>query len=254
MRRPNPSRGSTTTTFLSRLQSRPGRLAPGLLAAWLLIGSPVRAAELPDRAFPISPDHQSVVGGRPVFSIGYAASEDLEQRELRFRLTLAPTGNTGRTLVFDQRERRRGWLPGEGDSYIFRPFRPVPDGSYRWRVEFWSGVEWIGGGDSHELTIDSVPPAEVTDLQVRADRELGGMILEWQPVAADRDGRPEFVRRYHIYRYEQRPFFSGALKNEVGVSELPRFEDRTPLPDGLEILYYRVAAEDLAGNEAGKRR
>ncbi len=189
-----------------------------------------------------------------MFSIGYEAGEDLVQRDLEFRITLRPTDDSGRTLVFDQRMHRRGWLPGEGKTFVFRPSRPVQDGSYRWGVEFWSGVEWIGGGTAHELTVDSVPPAEVTDLQVRADRELDVMILEWRPVAVDRDGRPEFVRRYHIYRYEQRPFFSGALKNELGVSELPRFEDRTPLPEGRRILFYRVSAEDLAGNEAGKRR
>ncbi len=202
----------------------------------------------------MAPEHQSVVGARPVFSIGYEAPDTVSPRKLQFRITLRPIEDSGPTLVYDQRERRRGWLPGEGQSFLFRPPRPVPDGSYVWNVEFWSGVEWKGGGSASEVRVDSIPPEDVTDLQVRADRELNGMILEWQPVAIDRKGRPEFVRRYHIYRYEQRPFFSGALKNEVGVSELPRFEDRTPLPEGRKILYYRVAAEDLAGNEAGKRR
>jgi len=88
---------------------------------------------------------------------------------------------------------------------------------------------------------------------MRLREELGEVLLEWDPVALDRDGRPEFVARYHVYRYQRRAFPKGIKALEVATVVEPRFVDRDPPKDTSKILYYRVTAEDRVGNEPDRR-
>ena len=67
----------------------------------------------------------------------------------------------------------------------------------------------------------------------------------------DRDGRPEYVARYHVFRYERLSAFRGVRSHEIGTTEQPRFTDENP-PAGTKLLYYRVIAEDEAGNVANR--
>ena len=55
--------------------------------------------------------------------------------------------------------------------------------------------------------------------------------------------------RYHVYRFERHGSFRGVRTHEIGVVEQPRFLDTEPRSEHSEILYYRVTAEDAAGNE-----
>ena len=201
----------------------------------------------------MSPEEGAIVGSRPVFHLGYEGSGELRPRGMRFRITLDPAGPDGEAYVFDQRRRHSGWASAGDGLVLYRPRKPLEHGRYRWRVGFWDGVEWIENAGSRGIRVDSVPPADVEGLSVLLDAERGEVRLEWKPVALDRDGRPEFVARYHVYRYERRAFPRGIKALEVGVVVEPRFVDRDPPHNESRILYYRVTAEDQAGNEPDRR-
>ena len=206
-----------------------------------------------DRVWPIAPADGAVTGPRTVFEIGYGALGDPHPRELRFRLRLEPAQAGGRAYVFDQRRRRSGWLVGEPGRVLYRPRKPLDDGEYRWQVAAWNGVQWVVSPDLHLIRIDSVPPGEVEALQVKLDRESGRAMLEWAPVTLDRDGRPEFVERYPVYRYERGGPFRRVRVKELAVVEQPGWVDMEVASTGERILFYQVTAEDEAGNEGGVR-
>jgi hypothetical protein len=224
-------------------------LAP---APWLAVLAAAPQAPV-DRVWPITPQDGAVTGPRTVFEIGYQAPGDPHPRDLRFRIRLDPTREEGRTYVFDQSSRAAGWLVGEPGRVLYHPRKALEDGEYRWQVGAWNGVEWIESRDRHTIRIDSVPPADVGALRVRLDREAGHTILEWEPVTLDRDGRPEFVERYHVYRYERAGPFRRVRVKEIAVVESPRFLDVGVASRNERILYYQVTAEDEAGNEGGVR-
>jgi len=230
------------------------RLLLALLLGAAPLASPVTALEVPafDAVFPLLPDDGAVSGSRPVFHLGYRGVAADASRHMRFRLALSEDGFASETWVFDQRQRRSGWVAGDEGEMLFRPPRPLPDGRYRWRVWAWNGVEWVGGGETRELRVDTVPPAEVEGLQVAYDPASRTVRLRWMPVTVDRDGAPEYVTRYHVYRYQRGPAFPRARPFLIGVTEIPEFVDTDPAAE-VALLYYKVAAEDAGGNVTGVR-
>ena len=217
------------------------------LLVWATL--PALAEPSVDRVFPVSPADGAVVGPRTVFELGYEALGELQPRKLRFRISLDPVRSGAASYVFDQRQRQSGWLIGEPDRVLYRPRKPLQDGLYRWEVAAWNGVEWLAGKDVFEVRVDSIPPAAVEGLRVLLEREGRRLVLDWKPVTLDRNGSPEFVVRYHVYRFERRGGFRGVRSQEIGVVEQPRFLDIEPETEPSKILYYRVTAEDAAGNE-----
>jgi hypothetical protein len=159
-------------------------------------------------------------------------------------------GAGGRSYTFDQREEPAGWLWGDEGRILYRPAVPLEDGTYHWRIGAWNGVEWVDGAGAAKLRIDATPPADVEELTVHEDPTGGRVILEWLPVGLDRRGRPEYVARYHVYRYTTGPFPPLVRAHELGSTPEPRFVDDRPLE--VPILFYRVTAEDEAGNEPGR--
>jgi hypothetical protein len=208
----------------------------------------VRAEDAVSRVFPVAPADAAVVGPRAVFELGYETLGERHPRKLRFRIRLDPRTQGAEGYVFDQRERRSGWLVGEPQRVLYRHRKPLRDGLYRWDVSAWNGVDWLVGRESFEIRVDSIPPADVVGLRVGLQREEGRVLLEWDPVTLDRNGAPEFVARYHVYRFERRGVFRKVRSQEIAVVEQARFlgEPRSKDP---RILYYRVTAEDAAGNE-----
>ena len=190
-----------------------------------------------------------MVGPRTVFEVGYEALGELQPRKLRFRIRLDPLRPGAGSYVFDQRQRPSGWLVGEPERVLYRTRKPLQDGSYRWEVAAWNGVEWLVGKDVFEVRVDSIPPGDVEGLRIVSQREGQRLVLEWNPVTLDRNGAPEFVVRYHVYRFERYRAFRGVRSHEIGVVEQPRFLDTEPQSERSKILYYRVTAEDAAGNE-----
>lgn len=217
------------------------------IACTLELGTLVaaQAAPLPERFYPADPPHGAVVGSRPVFELGYEGPEAENPRQLAFRITL---NGEQRSYVFDQRRRQSGWLQGQPGRVLYRPRRPLADGSYRWRVWIWNGVEWKPGRGTFDIRIDSVPPADVERLGLRFDGDRRAVLLEWDPVSLDRNGRPEYVARYHVYRCPRGPGCAPIQAFEIGVVEQPRFVDLSPPLEDPALLYYRITAEDEAGN------
>jgi hypothetical protein len=206
-----------------------------------------------ESVFPLEPADGVTARARPVFTIGYSGADPDEVLDLRFKLSLSQDGFATERYVYDQRARNRGWFIGAEGQILFRPPRPLRDGDYEWRIWVWDGVDWATGGGPRRLRIDTVPPADVERLEARYDAEKDTLTLRWSPVTLDRDGRPEYVTCYHVYRYDRDPSLPPVRVYEIGVVELPEFVDTTPSPEGQDVLFYRVAAEDAAGNVPDRR-
>lgn len=183
-----------------------------------------------------------------MLQLGYEGTDLAHPRDLRFRIKL--TGKD-RSYVFDQRRRRSGWITADQGRVLYRPKQPLQDGDYRFEAELWDGLAWVAGERVFRLRIDSVPPADVEHLRLRVDQERERVVLEWDPVSLDRQGRPEYVVAYHVYRYERRGPFRSLKAHELGISQEPRFIDESWEPD-VRVLFYKVTGEDEAGNEADR--
>lgn len=230
--------------------SEPVRRWRRLVIAVAGLAATALPAQSIDRVHPLDPVDGAIVGARPVFRLAYDVSGEDDPREMRFRITLAPADPDGDPHEFDQKRRGRGWMFGDEGTVLYRPRKPLSDGLYRFEAWAWNGVEWIGGDRSHEIRIDTVPPADVDGVRVRVDPERNEVTIDWDPVSLDREGRPEYVARYHVYRYERRGIFRGFRTAEIGVVVGPRFVDREP-PEA-KATYYKVTAEDEAGNKADR--
>lgn len=217
----------------------------------VLAGRPGLTQE-PRRVFPVEPSHRAVVGARPIFHVGYEGLDDATLREQRFRIELRASSRGIESLDFNQKRQASGWTRGEPGLMLYRPQLPIPDGSYAWSVALWDGVSWIQGRESFEIRVDSVPPAPVEGLRVRYDRERSAVELRWEPVVQDVDGGAEFVARYHVYRYPQPDRTPPVRPYEVLRTDQTSAVLEPDGPDDEKSWYYRVTAEDLAGNEAGR--
>jgi hypothetical protein len=165
---------------------------------------------------------------------------------------LSEDGFRSEAYVFDQRESKAGWLPGESGSVLFRPRRPLADGVYEWKVALWNGLTWNEGPAARKLRVDTVPPAPVPGLRLEWNPADSTLRLSWEPVFLDRDGGAEFVARYHVYRYTHGPPYPVVRALRVGSTpEHAWTGQETATEPGLVL--YRVTAEDEAGNEALRR-
>jgi hypothetical protein len=225
------------------------------LLVFLALGlAPVAAlAMTPLRVMPLEPPDGAVRGAHPVFLLGFSGIEDDRLREARFRIELSTDRFRSEAYVFDQREHRAGWVPGEPGRMLYRPRRPLADGDYVWRVSYWNGLRWVGGQDSFHLRIDTVPPADVPGLRLSFRRESGLVELAWEPVTLDREGETEHVERYHVYRYEEGPPFPVVRRHEIGSTPDLTLPESEPSSKGKALVFYRVTAEDRAGNEPLRR-
>lgn len=193
------------------------------------------------------------MGSRPIFELACPGFDETSRRMPHLRIRIESQRVGGAAVVHDQRRRRAGWTPGEPGKTLFRPPRPLTDGWYEWSAEVWDGVTWSAAGRRLRFRVDTVPPAPVVNLRASGDPERRVVRLEWDPVSADARGGAEFVAAYRVYRYP-RP----DEQRFVEVYEVARTEDtRIELPYDLAggetgPWFLRVAAEDLAGNEADR--
>ncbi len=210
-------------------------------------------AQSVDDVYPLDPPDGAVVGTRPRFAVGFKGTDLVKSQ---FKIELSRDGFETIAYTFDGREDRNGWAHTPFDDVpgaVYMARRPLAHGTYAWRVYAWNGVEWVRGKRAHTLIVDGVPPADVQGLRVRVDRDRRAILLEWDPVTADREGGAERVALYHVYRYEKRSFFFVIRPFEIGTTESTRFEDADPRALDSRMLFYKVTAEDEAGNEAGHR-
>lgn len=233
------------------------RLAPvrAFVAAVLLLAGGVAEAQVVDAVFPLEPDNGVTVGPRPIFRVG-ADGRDLVK--MKFRIVLSQDDFDTEAYVFDWTEDAAGWVYtalGEEFGAMYRAQNPLADGEYEWRADAWNGVDWVVGEDTFWVTVDSIPPADVEglDMSVVDDEDGLGIKLVWDPVSTDQEGAPEYVSRYHVYRYTRKTFFFVIRPFEIAVTDFPRYVDRDPVALDTPLVFYKITAEDAAGNEPERR-
>ncbi len=220
------------------------RLVTGFVL-FLAVGG-VISAQIVDEAYPVDPKDGGTAGTRPRFRVGLDGDE-LE--DVRFRIVLSQDDFETEAYVFDQLEERNGWMIDMfADRYgsIFRPSRPLKDGTYEWRVDAWNGIDWVEGDTIYQVHIDGTLPAEVERVRMGLNED-GTVRLRWDPVSYDEKGEPEYVSKYHIYRSERRGMFIMIRITEVGTAKYSEFIDETA-PESGNLVFYRIVAEDEAGN------
>jgi hypothetical protein len=215
--------------------------------------APALAQSVED-VYPVEPKDGETIGPRSALRIGVRGTD---VAAMKFRVELSRDGFATVALTFDESADRNGWglwaqADGNEQTVVYQVQRPIPDGRYEWRAWAWNGLEWILGKKRFGVRVDAVPPAEVTGIRMTADKDTKKVVLDWDSVTTDLDGRAERVARYRIYRYARGTAFPSARPYEIGTTTVPHFEESGDAAIETPILYYRVAAEDEAGNEAGR--
>jgi len=211
------------------------------------------SAQIVDDVFPLEPEDGATVGPRPVFRIG-AEGRDLVK--MKFRIVMSRDGFETEDYVFDWMEDKAGWVyTALGDEFgaLHRVQKPLADGEYEWRADAWNGVDWVVGERTAWVTVDSIPPADVQRLDMKVEDGGSGIRLDWDPVTTDQEGAPEYVSKYHVYRYTRKTFFFVIRPFEIAVTEFPRYVDRDAVALDTPLVFYKVTAEDAAGNEPDRR-
>jgi hypothetical protein len=227
----------------------------GFLALAIIVTAAAFPAhgQVVDRVFPVDPPNGGSAGMRPILKIGVKGSE---LGKMKFRIVLSQDDFETAAYTFDQQKEAAGWaytaLGGESGA-IYRVKEALKPGKYAWKVWAWNGVEWVPGKDVFVFTVDNVPPAEVEGIRMSFDRDRGAIVLDWSPVVQDRDGRPERVAKYNVYRYERKNTFFVIRPYWIGETESTHFEDKDKKVPNSPILFYRITAVDEAGNEQDRR-
>jgi hypothetical protein len=216
----------------------------------LVLGS-VASAQVVNEVYPVGPEDRETVGPRAHFRVG-VDGEDLYK--IRFKIVLSQDDFETEAYVFDQLEDSNGWAfedwdgPG-GDSAhgaIYMTRKPIADGEYDWKVFAWNGVNWVEGDDVYRVYIDGIRPEPVEIYLGHAGE--GAVWIEWDPVMRDIDGNHEDVSRYHVYRWTSKQVHMMMSMWEVGRTEELDYVDDSEQGRSGSLLFYKVTAEDLAGN------
>lgn len=213
----------------------------------------IAGAQTVESVFPLEPRDRATVGRKPYLKIGV---EGTDLPKMRFRIELSRDDFRTVSHTFDQLAESNGWaftaLGGEaGALYMTR--QPLENGPHWWRVSAWNGVDWVPGNEVRRFDVDAIPPADVTGIDMRVDHEGKSVHLRWDPVTTDRDGRPETVTQYHIYRYAKKTMFFVIRPYRIATVDRTWFEDRDREALESPILFYKITAEDEAGNEPDRR-
>ena len=229
-------------------------MARAVAAIVLGVCLPALAQQQPAGLSPASPPDGASVGKKPRFLIRVDGGEI---EKLKFRIEMSTDAFHTLAYTFDQARERNGWaltvLEDQSPGAVYFSRQELAGGDYVWRVASWDGLSWKESGDRFRLRIDDVPPADVDG--VRLDREPGGACVHvwWKAVTVDRDGRPERVASYHVYRYATKGPTRPVRPYEAGETSSLEMEDCDPDAAGSRTLFYRVVAEDEAGNIAGRK-
>jgi len=226
---------------------------PALPSLLLLLSMTPAVAQTVEDVYPLEPRSGSTVSTKPTFKLGVKGTDC---SKMKFRIVITKADSDDPVYTFDQSQKRNGWalMATDGDDeqpVVFFNRTTLANGEYRWRADAWNGVEWIEGRRTSTFRVDGIPPADVENLQMTVDRDASRVRLEWSPVTTDREGGPEQVARYKVYRYEKRSVFFVAKLYEIGATTDTRFEDEGKTAMKMPLLFYRVTAEDEVGNEPG---
>ena len=228
-------------------------LLVSVLVTALFGAGPGALAQSIDDVYPIEPENGVTVGPRPVFRLGVDGRDLIK---MKFRIVLTQDDFDTEAYVFDWTEDEAGWMyTGLGDEFggLYRTRKPIADGEYQWRADGWNGIDWVEGDATSWVTVDSIPPADVEGLKMRVERNGAAIRMEWDPVTIDQEGAPEYVERYHVYRYTRKSFFFVIRPFEIAVVDFPRYVDSDPVALDSTLVFYKITAEDAAGNEPERR-
>jgi hypothetical protein len=219
-----------------------------------LASPPAEAQHQPATLSPESPRDGASVGKKPRFVVR-ASGTDVEQ--LRFRIELSTDDFRTIAYTFDQLKDPNGWaytlLDDESPGAVYFLRQPIEGGDYLWRVGSWDGLSWRESATPFHLRIDDVPPADVDGVLMWREPATGCVRITWSAVTTDRDGRPERVALYHVYRYASKGPTQPIRPFEAGETASLELDDCDAEAAKKPILFYRVVAEDEAGNIPGRR-
>ncbi|MEW5807495.1 MAG: hypothetical protein AB1756_09145 [Acidobacteriota bacterium] len=203
----------------------------------------------------VEPENGKITNNKPLFKI-LVEGDDISP-STKYRIELSRDDFETVEQTFEQISEKRGWSIHEYENEkgaIYRAQKPLPDGVYQWRASVYDGISYIDGKQTSSFIVDSIPPVEVTGLDLEFDPTTGFTHLRWDSVFLDANGNSEQVDHYNIYRYEKRSFFFVIRVFYIGSTETTSFIDKDVnknIPG--KVIYYKVVAVDKAGNELGRK-
>jgi hypothetical protein len=241
---------------MRRLTPRPNRRALGrsiAAVAVLSLSCAAASAQTVEDVFCMEPADGARVGVKPRFRVGLRGSDSMK---VRYRIELSRDDFDTIAYTIDQTVEPGGWAfidPGfDVPGAMFLTSKPLEDGDYEWRPAAWNGTDWVKSKIAYRLSIDGIPPADVDGVEMKVADD-GAVVLDWKPVALDRDGHPEYVTRYHVYRYQTRSMFFVIRPFRIATVDTTHFVDRDPLALATPLIFYKITAEDESGNEPERR-
>ncbi len=220
----------------------------------LVAASVAGAQQQPESVSPELPKDDASVGKKPRFFIRIDGG-DVET--LKFRIELSRDEFKTIAYTFDQLKDDNGWavtvLDDQTPGAVYFSHQPLAGGAYLWRVASWDGLSWMNGTGRFRIQIDDVPPADVDGVRMTRDPETSCVRIAWEPVTIDRDGGPERVARYHVYRYAAKGPTHPIRPFEAGETVELALEDCDAAALSKPVLFYRIVAEDEAGNIPGRK-
>lgn len=230
----------------------PRRLLPIALASAGLL-SVAWAQQQPTTLEPYEPLDGARSGTRPKFVV---RAESASVMKLRFKIELSRDRFKTISYTFDQLKDSNGWAftaaEGQEPGAIHFARQPIKGGDYLWRVASWDGLSWMTGPTEFRITVDDVSPAEVTGVRMTRVKGSGCVRVSWDSVVTDANGGTERIKQYHVYRYWERTRVNPIGPFAAGSTTDTEFEDCNPLTLGKPLVFYRVEAEDEAGNVFGR--
>jgi hypothetical protein len=233
-----------------------------------------------------APSPGAIVGGHPLFLLTVRVEGVCDDIAPVIQASHSNWRTIERSWSF--KDSPRGWRKESSDSSIaiaFRPAEALEEETWQWRARVQAQGVPTESGRSSPFRVDVTPPAEIEELHLQR-RPDGAVLLRWDPVTQDIEGRPESVDHYVIYRYDRRGTFPQGPLVKLGESHAPVYVDRrgasrdpnrADLPPLLDrdvppppparsksgktkpsealagTIYYKVVAVDAAGNELGVR-
>lgn len=230
------------------------RIVLGVSLAFVAAGLPALGQQQPTTLAPEAPRDGASVGKKPRFVIR-ASGANVEK--LKFRIELSTDEFRTVAYTFDQLKDANGWaytaLDDQSPGAVYFTRNPIAGGDYTWRVASWDGLSWKEALDRSRLQVDDVPPADVDGVLMDREARKGCIRIRWQSVVTDVNGGSERVGLYHVYRYTTKGPTHPIRLFEAGQTPDLEFEDCDKAALKSPLLFYRVVAEDEAGNIPGRK-
>lgn len=220
-----------------------------LVAAGLVLISSVGLTRGVTDLKALEPAEGATVGPRPVFR--FAAPSGWAEAGAIIELSRDHWKTVEK--VWDMRFSRRGWdiPPAPQDrAGALRCPESLPEGEWEWRVRPSQGSIEAEPPRALSFKIDATPPAEIEGLKLNP-RPDGSVLLSWDPVLNDIEGKPETVDHYVVYRYSSKGIFPQTPPMAVGFTKVLFFVDCHP-SSGSGAAHGRTSSGKDSGTASPK--